>query len=162
MELTPIRFNPEIDLKLERILDVPAHLLFQAWTTPTHMKHFFCPKPYGTENIEIDLRPGGEISMDIVGPDGQRFPNKGCYLEIVENRRLVWTDAMTGGFRPAEKPFMTGFVDFEDLVDGTTRYTAVALHPNAETKAQHEAMGFHEGWGIVADQLVEYIKTSMM
>jgi uncharacterized protein YndB with AHSA1/START domain len=28
------------------------------------------------------------------------------------------------------------------------------LHWSAEDKAQHEAMGFHAGWGLATDQLL--------
>jgi uncharacterized protein YndB with AHSA1/START domain len=93
-------------------------------------------------------------------PEGQEFPNVGCFLDIVPNRRLIWTDTLLPGFRPAPKPFFTAALLLEPKGFGT-RYTAMAIHGNEETRVTHEKMGFHEGWGTVLDQLVAHIKASM-
>lgn len=54
---------------------------------------------------------------------------------------------------------MVAQTTFEELPGGGTKYTARAMHWNAESKAEHEKMGFHEGWGQTADQLAELLKT---
>jgi uncharacterized protein YndB with AHSA1/START domain len=54
---------------------------------------------------------------------------------------------------------MVGIITFEDLGGGKTRYRAVARHWTVEDRQTHEAMGFHEGWGIVADQMAEVAAT---
>ena len=79
----------------------------------------------------------------------------GCVLEVVENRRFVWTEAMGPGFRPvaSDLPF-TAIITMEPAGSGT-RYRAVAVHGSTETRTEHEKMGFHEGWGAALDQLVE-------
>ena len=51
--------NHDLDLVLERVVDVPAHLIWKAWTEPEELKPWFCPKPWRTTEAEIDLRPGG-------------------------------------------------------------------------------------------------------
>src|SRR3954447_11159940 len=56
-------------------------------------------------------------------PQGTEFPNRGVYLEVVENERLVFTDAYTTAWEPSGKPFMTVLLTFEDE-GGKTRYTA--------------------------------------
>lgn len=96
----------------------------------------------------------------MLSPDGQKFPLQGCYLEVVENRKLVWTDSLTEGYRPSEKPFMTGMIILEPHESGT-KYTAIALHKNIEDRKKHEQMGFKEGWSIALDQLMEHIKTKL-
>ena len=82
------------------------------------------------------------------------MPGHGVYLEVIPNRRLVFTDAFTQGWVPADKPFMTGIVSF-DPVGGQTRYTARVRHWSAADRARHEAMGFHTGWGQCTAQLAE-------
>ena len=85
-------------------------------------------------------------------PDGNDMPLRGVYLEVVKNELIVFTDAFTEAWLPSEKPFFTGIITFEDE-DGKTRYTARARHwSEADCKA-HEDMGFHEGWGLCAEQL---------
>lgn len=95
-------FDPRLDLVLERVVDVPPDRVWAAWTQPKHLKEWFCPKPWQTVECEVDLRPGGIFSTVVQSPEGQRFPNVGCYLEVIPNRKLVWTDALLPGFRPTK------------------------------------------------------------
>src|SRR6266850_1118177 len=76
--------DPRLDLVLERIIDVPQELVWAAWTTPEHLKHWFTPVPWKTVDCEIDLRPGGIFRTVMRSPEGQEFPNLGCYLEIIK------------------------------------------------------------------------------
>ena len=149
--------DPQLDLVLERVVDVPAKLVWEAWTTPDHLRHWFVPRPWTIAKVEIDLRPGGVFSTLMRSPEGQEFPNVGCFLEIVPQRRLVFTDALLPGWRPAPTPFFTAIVEIEAEGSGT-RYRATALHRDAEGRKKHEEMGFHTGWGTVLDQMVAYIK----
>lgn len=145
---------PGHELKLVREIDAPREKIFKAWTTPELLKEWFCPLPWKVTEADIDLRSGGHSRIVMQGPEGEVVPNEGVYLEVVENEKLVFTDAFTAGWVPTEKPFMVGIVLLEELPGGRTRYTAKALHWTEEDKKAHEAMGFHEGWGTAADQLV--------
>ncbi len=91
-------------------------------------------------------------------PDGKEFPNVGCYLEVVPNERLVWTDALLPGYRPSENPFFTAILTLKPEGAGT-RYTATAVHRDAAGRKRHEEMGFYQGWGTALDQLVAHAKT---
>jgi|SRR5690606_30899454 len=148
----------ENELAICRILDIPREKAFQGWTTPELMKQWFCPKPWKVTEARLDLRAGGSTFVKMQGPDGTEVPCPGVYLEIVPNERIVFTDAYTSAWTPSEKPFMTAIVTFEDAGSGKTKYTARALHWRKEDRIEHEKMGFHEGWGICADQLEELMK----
>jgi uncharacterized protein YndB with AHSA1/START domain len=154
--------DPKLDLVLERVVDVPRELVWKAWTQPEHIKKWFTPVPWKTVDCEIDLRPGGIFRTVMQSPEGQEFPNIGCYLEIVENEKLVWTNAMLPGFRPvgpnSNDFLMTAIITLEPHGNGT-KYTAKALHSNEADSQKHEAMGFYDGWGTVLDQLVVLVKT---
>jgi uncharacterized protein YndB with AHSA1/START domain len=154
------RFDPELDLVLERVVDVPRQLVWQAWTRPEHLKKWFAPAPWSLAEVEIDLRPGGVFSTVMRSPEGERFPGTGCVLEIVETERLVFTDALGPGFRPTESPFMTVVLTLADAGKGT-RYTAHVLHKSPEERKRHEEMGFADGWGKCLDQLVELVKAGL-
>ncbi len=156
-----INFDPKLDLILERKIDAPRKLVWEAWTTPAHLKHWFVPKPWTIGDCEIDLKPGGKFRTVMQSPDGNKIDNTGCYLQIVENELLVWTDGLLPGFRPKTESFMTAHLILEDDGEGT-KYTAIVLHKNEDDKKKHEDMGFQDGWGTVVDQLAEYIKQSMM
>ena len=143
------------DLTLARDIDAPAATLFRCWTDPALIPQWFAPKPWAVARAEVDLRPGGKSLVVMRDPAGTEAPNEGVYLEVVQDRKLVFTNAYTAGWMPTDKPFMTAIVTFEPLgADGQrTRSTAVARHGTEEARQQHEAMGFHIGWGICADQL---------
>lgn len=153
--------DPKFDLVLERVVDVPANLVWKAWTEPEHVKKWFTPAPWKTVDCEIDLRPGGMFQVVMRSPDGQEFPNLGCYLEIVPNRRLAWTNALMPGFRPAASvggeehaPFrFTAIIELE-AQGARTKYTATVIHGDEESRSKHEQMGFHQGWSAALDQLI--------
>ncbi|HLF77482.1 MAG TPA: SRPBCC family protein [Dehalococcoidia bacterium] len=155
----PPTHDPKLDLVLERLIDVPRDLVWEAWTKPEHIVKWFTPAPWTTIDCEIDLRPGGIFRTTMRSPEGQEFPNVGCLLEVVPNERLVMTDALLPGYRPSENPFFTAVVTLESRGDSTL-YTAVAIHRDEAGRKQHEEMGFHDGWGKALDQLVALVKTT--
>lgn len=168
--MTSDQINPELDLVLERVVDVPREKIWAAWTQPEQLKQWFCPLPWKTVACEIDLRPGGKFSSTMQSPEGQNFPNVGCYLEVIPNQKLSWTNVLEAGFRPARQPepspdhecaelLMTAIILLEAQGNGT-KYTAIALHPDQESRKRHEAMGFHEGWSTCLDQMVAMIKNN--
>ena len=145
------------ELVLTRIFDVSPEKVYRAWTEPELLKQWFAPLPWTTPRAEIDVRPGGANLIVMRSPEGEDFPNHGVYLDVVKNKRLVFTDAYTRAWEPSEQPFMTVVLTFEDL-GGKTRYTARVLHWTIADRERHEQMGFHEGWGQCADQLAEQLK----
>lgn len=150
--------DPTLDLVLEREIDVPRELVWRAWTEPEHVKRWFAPAPWSISECEINLQPGGQFYTVMRSPEGQAFPNMGCYLEIIPNEKLVFTNALAPGYRPSEQPFFTAIVTLEPTATGT-KYTAIAKHKDQAGRQQHEEMGFHEGWGQAADQLAALAKT---
>ena len=147
------------ELSITREIDVPREKLFRCWMEAPLFDEWFCPKPYRTRNTVIEPKVGGRMETEIFGPNGDAFPNLGVFLEIVENERIVTTDAYRSGWVPNPEPFMTAVTTFEDLGNGRTRYTAAARHWTSEAREKHEAMGFEQGWNAALDQLVELAKT---
>lgn len=142
----------ERELVLTRLIDVPREKLYRAWTEPELLKKWFTPAPWRTVKAEVDVRPGGRSYIEMQGPDGEVVQCPGVYLEVVKNERLVFTDAFTSAWQPSAKPFMLAIITFENE-NGKTRYTARARHWTVADREEHEKMGFHEGWGVCADQL---------
>ena len=157
IDLTP---GNDRGLVLARLMDATPEQLYRVWTTPELFPEWFCPKPWRAEATRMELRPGGASETTMYGPDGEVAPNSGVYLEVVPNRKLVFTDAYTEGWVPAEGGgMMTAVITFEPQADGRTLYVARVGHPTVEKKRQHEEMGFQDGWGVVADQLEALAKT---
>ena len=144
------------ELVLTRLIDAPPAKVYRAWTEPELLKQWFAPLPFTTPVVEIDVRPGGANLFVMRDPEGNEYPNRGVYLEVIPNRKLVFTDAYINAWQPSAKPFMTGILTFEDE-GGKTRYTARVLHWTVEDRETHEKMGFHEGWGQCTDQLAALV-----
>jgi uncharacterized protein YndB with AHSA1/START domain len=149
--------DPELDLVLERTLPVAPDKVWAAWTDPALLVQWFTPAPWKTVSAELDVRPGGRCVTTMESPEGEQFPNTGCYLQVEPGSLLVFTSAMVEGFRPVVAgdgmPF-TGRVEITPTADGGTHYRAIAIHADKSGVEQHVQMGFHEGWGAATDQLV--------
>lgn len=146
-------------LSFSRLIDAAPETLFRLWTDPTRLHEWFCPKPWTVAEAEMDVRPGGKSNMVMKGPNGETMPNHGQFLEIVPNRRIVFTDAFTGDWEPKDgAPFFVGVVEFTPE-DGKTRYTCTVRHWTEQACREHEERGFYQGWGIAADQLEALAKS---
>ncbi|MGQ0800350.1 MAG: SRPBCC family protein [Pseudomarimonas sp.] len=154
-----------LDLQFERIIDVPPSAVWRAWTEPALLLQWFTPAPWKTVECDIDLRPGGAFRTVMESPEGERFPGLGCYLEVIPDQRLVWTNALLPGFRPPAGAPTDGCGDFTFSAEVTmtaegqgTRYTARVVHATRAGRDKHAAMGFEQGWSAALDQLVALMK----
>jgi uncharacterized protein YndB with AHSA1/START domain len=144
------------ELVFTRVIDATPAKLYRAWTEPKLLKQWFAPLPFTTTVVEMDVRPGGANLIVMRDPQGNEYPNRGVYLEVIQNHKLVFTDAYTHAWVPSAKPFMTGILTFEEE-GGKTRYTARVLHWTIEDRETHENMGFYDGWGQCTDQLAALV-----
>ena len=130
------------DLILSRIINAPRNKVFKAWTEPKLLKQWFAPLPWTTAEVETDVRVGGSSLVVMRSPDGKEFPNRGVYLEVVPNERLVFTDAFTKAWEPSEKPFMTVVLTFEDSGVGiSAEHMSKVFEPYFTTKASGSGLG---------------------
>ena len=149
--------NQPGDLMITRMFDAPPPAVYRAWTQPDLLKQWFAPQPWTVIKAELDVRPGGTSLIVIDDGQGNEFPSRGVYLEVVENERIVFTDAYLEAWQPSQNPFATIDVTFEAVESGT-KYTARARHWSAEDRAMHVNMGFEPGWAMCADQLAALLE----
>lgn len=145
------------DLILTRVIDAPREKVFKAWTEPMLLKQWFAPLPWTVAKVETDVRAGGTNLIVMRSPEGKEFPGYGVYLEVVNNERLVFTDAFTKAWEPSEKPFMVVALTFE-AHGAKTKYTARVSHWTMADREAHEKMGFHQGWATCAEQLAALVE----
>lgn len=139
-------------LTLRRHIAAPPETLWRCWTEPHLLMQWFAPAPVKTIEAVLDARPGGRFYTMMLLPDGAEHPSEGCFLVTDPARRLVFTDCLLAGFKPAPKPFFTADLSFETAPGGTD-YHVRALHANEATAKRHAEMGFEAGWGAATDQL---------
>lgn len=142
-------FDTELDLVIERSVAVPSALAWEAWTRAEHFGQWFRLPPYVIEDVLADVRPGGGLSYTMRAP-GDVQHKSACYLEVVPNERLAWTDALVAGYRPSELPFFTALVTFEPDGDGT-RYRVTVLHRGEPGQAGKRT----DAWNFVLGQFEE-------
>ena len=159
MITTDFTIDPKTDLVLERFIDAPRHLVWEALTKPEHLKEWYMPKAWGrVTNCELDLRPGGAFSIDIATGQGQEVPNLGCVLEVVPMERLSWTSMLFPGYRPAvfDDIPITAIMTMESVGAGT-RYFFTALHRDEADLVKNKESGWLEGTEIALDQFIAHV-----
>lgn len=150
-----MKINNSSDLTVTRIINAPRSAVWAAWQDPKHLEKWWAPAPIITISKKHEFYAGGAFGTVMRMEDGTEFDGEGCFLEVVENERIVWTSALQGGWRPNkdEMPF-SAIVTLEDHLEGT-KYTATALHNNDADRQKHAEMGFMDGWGKCIEQLGE-------
>ena len=152
-------FDPKLDFAIERFIDAPVRLVWDALTKPEHLKEWYMPRKWGrVSRVEMDVRPGGIFSIDIAVADGPDSPNLGCFLDVVPMERLAWTSMLFPGYRPA----VFGDIPITAIVtmqaEGTgTRYVFTALHRDEADFQTNKTSGFYQGTEMAVDQLVEHV-----
>jgi uncharacterized protein YndB with AHSA1/START domain len=153
-----IASQPDLDLTLSRVIKAPRSVIWNAWTDRASFEQWWVPAPARCKVLEMDLRPGGAL-VTLISEDGGDFkPHlSACFLAIDELERIVFTNALVGGWRPAEHPFMTAIITLKEHPMGT-EYVAHVMHKSNADRNMHEEMGFYDGWGTVAEQLAALVE----
>jgi uncharacterized protein YndB with AHSA1/START domain len=151
--------DPKLDFVLERFIDAPTRLVWEALTKPEHLTEWYMPRAWGrVARAEMDVRPGGIFSIDIATADDQEFPNLGCFLDVIPLERLVWTSMLFPGYRPAvfDDVPITAIMTMESVGTGT-RYVFTALHRDEADFEKNKASGWQQGTEIALEQFVAHV-----
>jgi len=150
--------NPHLDLTISRVIKAPRSAIWSAWTDPARFEQWWVPAPAKCKVLEMDLRPGGSFVTQISESGGDFMPHlSGCFLAIDDLERIVFTNSLVSGWRPAEQPFMTAIITLKDHPMGTD-YVAYVMHKNNADRNMHEESGFYDGWRTVAEQLAKLVE----
>src|SRR6478752_3828781 len=92
---TTVERTSERELVVTRTINGPAHIVFEAWTTPELFMRWWAPKSLGMSlrSCDMDVRAGGKYRLEFE-PDAMAF--FGTYLEVTPHSRLVWTNEEGG------------------------------------------------------------------
>ena len=149
----------ELDLEVSRIIKAPRERVWRAWVDPERLAKWWIPHPMACRVVSLDLQPGGAFVTEMSENGGPFVPHlSACFLDVLPRERIIYTNALTGGWRPAEHGFVTAIITLSDHPEGT-RYCAQALHKSRADREKHEELGFHDGWGTVVAQLAKLVET---
>ena len=140
------------ELVITRVFDASRALVFEAWTKPEHLVHWFCPNGFTLPVCEIDFRVGGSQRLCMRASGGWEHYVHGVYREIVPPERIVWTSAFEDV--PGSEVLTT--VTFADH-DGKTKLTVHQTY-SFESDATR---GAPQGWTETLDHLAAYVAKNL-
>ena len=144
----------EREILITRTFDAPAARVFDAWTTPEHVRQWWGSDDAPMVECDIDLRVGGAWRYVTRGTDGTEFAWHGTYREVERPGRLVSTEVFEG-FPDAEAVNTATLT--ED--DGTTTLTVTVLHSSKENRDGHLNSGMEAGMQVVLDRLEDLVRS---
>jgi uncharacterized protein YndB with AHSA1/START domain len=77
-------------IQVTQTFQSPVHQLWDAWTNPEYIVHWWGPDGFTSTIHVMDVRVGGEWKLTLHGPDGMNFPNRSVYKEVVPFRKIVF------------------------------------------------------------------------
>jgi uncharacterized protein YndB with AHSA1/START domain len=140
-------------IEMTRLFDAPRELVFEAFTNPEHVPHWFGPRGWSVPVCEIDLRPGGAWRYVLRGPNDEEMGMSGVYQEITPPERVVTTESFDD--YPGESLNTLALTE----EDGKTRYTVTVLYADKETRDAVLASGMSEGAAETLERLAEHLET---
>jgi uncharacterized protein YndB with AHSA1/START domain len=147
------------ELTLSRVFNAPRQLVFEAFSTCEHLKHWWGTKQWPISYCKIDFRPGGTWRYCLQGPNkGEESWGKSVYREIVQPQRIVYTDAFSDkdGNIAKGMPEMLITMTFAKQGDNT-KLTSITKFASLEDLENIIKMGALEGIKETWDRLEEYL-----
>lgn len=155
-EKNTLSTNPAAhELTLTRILDAPCRLVFNVWTESKHLAEWWGPEGFTNPVCDLDLVLGGEIYIEMKGPDGTVYPMSGMFTEIIVPERLGFTcSALDANNNPLFEVLTV--VSFTEQ-GGKTKLTMHAIVTKTTAEAAPYIAGMNEGWNQSLNRLANYV-----
>ena len=140
------------EINITRIYDAPVKAVWDAWTDPKQVAHWWGPRGFTITTHSKEVRPSGSWVFTMHGPVGVDLPNKIQYLEVDKNSRLVYDH----GGNDDRPPMFRVTVLFSEI-KGKTKLDLTMTLPTpeaaAETHKNIKKLGGYSTW----DRLAEYL-----
>ena len=140
---------------ITREFAAPKHLVYEAFTTPEHVKRWWSANRGEVTVAEIDLRVGGKWRYVMVADGDIEVGFHGEYREIVPNERIVSTEVFEG-MPDAEAVNTMTLTE----ADGRTTLTILVQHASKEHRDAHIESGMEAGMQDALD-LLEQVAISL-
>jgi uncharacterized protein YndB with AHSA1/START domain len=136
---------------ITRVFDAPGALVWKAWTDPKMMAQWFGPRGFTASVPELDVRVGGTLRIVMHGPDGNDYPMKGVFREVVPPERLVFSNIAVDqdGNHLLEGETIVTFAEHGGKTTLTLKTHAVGRVPIAPQMLA----GMEAGWSQSLDKL---------
>jgi uncharacterized protein YndB with AHSA1/START domain len=145
----------KFDLVLDRVFDAPRELVWGAWTDVAQLQQWWGPGNFTNPVCRTDVRPGGEIYIEMRAPNGTIYPMNGTFLEVVAPERIVFRSGALDGEGKLLFEIVTT-VMFADL-GGKTALKLEAKILSETALAPQYLVGMEQGWKQSLDRLAELV-----
>jgi uncharacterized protein YndB with AHSA1/START domain len=145
----------KFDLVLNRVFDAPRELVWRAWTDLEQLPQWWGPGHFTNPVFRADIRPGGDIYVEMRGPDGTVYPMSGKYHDVVEPERIVFSS----GALDAQGNLLFNIMTTITLSDlgGKTGLKLEAKVVSETPLAPQHLTGMEQGWNQSLDRLAELV-----
>ena len=143
----------DTEIQLSRLFDAPRRLVFEAMTTPEHVKEWWgrLGDGYSVPVCEIDLRVGGTWRFVNNHPKGEAAFH-GEYLEITPHSRLAFTEIFE------EFPDSVSVVSTDLKEEGDkTRIFVTCRYESQAVRDMVKSSGMEKGAAISYDRLEDLV-----
>ncbi|WP_176591767.1 SRPBCC domain-containing protein [Sphingobium sp. EM0848] len=138
------------EIFITRLIDAPAHLVFDAHADPVHVKRWFGPIGWPLTKCEMDFRVGGRFRFQMTNDEGELGPPfGGTYMEILPNQRIRYDNR----FEEPGSPVMVTTISFAEDAEGRTLLTHHTVFESKAMRDEYLDVGFEEGTNSGLDQL---------
>lgn len=144
--------NKANEIYITRLYDAPVKAVWDAWTDPDQVAQWWGPRGFTLTTHSKDLRPGGNWTYTMHGPDGVDYPNKTLYYEVEKYSRLVY-DHGGSDDRPALFRVTVVFSEIQGKTKMDMTMALATAEAAAETKKFIKKAGGDSTW----DRLAEYL-----
>ncbi|MBP7644956.1 MAG: SRPBCC domain-containing protein [Saprospiraceae bacterium] len=142
-------------LTLQKVIDAPVELVWEAWTNAEHVMQWWAPPGMKINMISHDFNVGGKWKYSMPMPNGIEFISEGTYLEIEKFKKIV----SSADFKPMTEGVEL-HVSFEADGDKTI-FTFSVVHETEDYCKAQEKMGFYNGWGSTFNRMETMITTQL-
>ncbi|MGH8860111.1 MAG: SRPBCC family protein [Jatrophihabitantaceae bacterium] len=150
---------------IERTIDAPVEVVWQMWTEPDHFAAWYGPSGATIPVARMDVRVGGNrlVCMQMDTPRGvMRMWFAGEYREVIANRRLVYTEAISDEYGHVMSAADSGLPDGHPITTVVTvelhetpgRTTMVITHVGVPADSAGAV-----GWTVALDKLTALVGT---
>jgi uncharacterized protein YndB with AHSA1/START domain len=87
--------NPATEFAFSRTFDASREDVWNAFTQPEHLKHWWGPPGSRIEIVHHELKPGGLFHYLMKFPDGRAMWARFVFREIAAPERLVWLNGFS-------------------------------------------------------------------
>jgi uncharacterized protein YndB with AHSA1/START domain len=138
------------ELRISRLFNAPIELVWEVWTDPEHLKHWWGPNGFTTDISTMEVKVGGQWTLVMHGPDGTDYPNESVFKEIIKHRKIV--------YQHISSPSFLTTVEFESQGDKTLMHWHMLFESREQFIEVVKTYGADEGLKQNIEKLATYLQ----